>query len=552
MRWFLLFILLLIQTHSQVKSQVFIYPFIENGKIGFKNEQDSVLIKAIYDFYEPFREQFKWTVIGIGDYERLNYNATNRQVKFTGKFGFIGSSGEEIFSPQFDMVLMVYENNAVVGRGLGHLRYDDWPEDKNISFKGKMGVIDRDGDLVVPFNFNEIKIVRDHDKAYWLALDDQGRSFLYSDSLSLTIPHNITSISDFSEGLARIQIDEKFGFIDTTGQVTIQPVYDRIKDFSGSKAFVRLDDHYFWINTSGSEINDNISIVFDEVDEFSEGYARVKVFDEYGYIRPDSSFFINPRFSEASPFFNQIASVSSIDSFGYVYTNGREDITELYKSNRIRILPGQFFNDKIPEYTKPAINWHDTVYFIEPFDTLTIEKLITFHAEAIRWAPYLYYTYPQMLPKVSAGEGTLAGRYLFNVPFLEPGGQIWEDFKNKVVLKILADEKLRSLLWKLFQPYYRSSFQSMPELHQQEYLDMISYLEDYFDNYDIEKTRDFLRYKESFFAYEHPDGSSSPYRKASAQIDRLILIYEVITPEDAMKWIRKIKKEVSKWRSEFK
>jgi hypothetical protein len=106
---------------------------------------------------------------------------------------------------------------------------------------------------------------------------------------------------------------------------------------------------------------------------------------------------------------------------------------------------------------------------------------------------------------------------------------------------------MRGLLWKTFNPVFKYSFQSMPVLHQKVYLDMIDYLEIYFKEYDIKATRKFLLENEPFFAYEHADGTTSPYRKASAQIDRLILIYNIISVEDVEKWIRKVKKEVSKW-----
>lgn len=87
----------------------------------------------------------------------------------------------------------------------------------------------------------------------------------------------------------------------------------------------------------------------------------------------------------------------------------------------------------------------------------------------------------------------------------------------------------------------------MPELHQKVYLDMIDYLETYFREYDINVTSKFLKDNEPFFAYEHADGTTSPYRKASAQIDRLILIYNIVSVEDVQKWIRKVKKEINKW-----
>jgi len=312
-------------------------------------------------------------------------------------------------------------------------------------------------------------------------------------------------------------------------------------------AFVKLGDDYAWIDMKGHLISDKHDIIFGEVGDFSEGYARVRVFEEYGFIRPDSSFLIFPRFEEATPFFNHLASVSDEDSFGYIFTDGSEDLVPLYMNNKIRIHPGAFMDLKFPQDTFPSVNWNDSVYFFDPFDTLILDKLIAIHSEALRWAPYLYFNYPQMLPKVSAGEGTMVGRFLFNLPFLTPGHETWENLKRKVLLRILSDEKMRSLIWKLAKPYYKTSYQSMPEMHREVYLDMIDYLEGYYEKYDVETINAFLSDNESFFAYEHPDGTRSPFRKVSAQIDRLILMYEVITVEDTRKWIRKIKNEISKW-----
>jgi hypothetical protein len=363
----------------------------------------------------------------------------------------------------------------------------------------------------------------------------------------LDIRNDVLEISDFSEGRARIQVDSKYGFIDTSGAVVVQPIYDQAKNYHSGRAFAKKEDRYLWLDLGGMEIEDFDEIIFDEIGPFSEGYSRVKIFNDYGFIYPDSSFFIFPKFSEATPFFNQLSSVSNSEQFGYVFTDGSEDIVDLYGRNSLKGIPQKDIKDEIFSNAYSVANSNDSAYFFEPLDTLTLEKFISVQAEAMRWAPYLYFNYPQMLAKVSAGEGTLSGRYLFNASFLKPGNETWENFKREVLFKVLSTEKMRGLLWKTFNPVFKYSFQSMPVLHQKVYLDMIDYLEIYFKEYDIKATRKFLLENEPFFAYEHADGTTSPYRKASAQIDRLILVYEVLSVEDVQKWIRKVRKEVSKW-----
>jgi hypothetical protein len=547
MRWTWLILIILLHSFNKVQARDGIYPYIEGGKIGFKNLQDSVIVAPIYDYYEPFHPTHNITVIGLGKYERLNYNDSERQVKFIGKFGLIDSTGREVIPPSFDIIFQIYDNYTLAGFGEGHLRFSNWPEGKEIFFKGRMGVVRHDGKTIIPFSYNEIRKIVSPSKPYWLAFDDQLKSHLYYDSVMLELREDIVDISDFSEGRAKILVNTKYGFIDTTGAVVVDPVYDQAKNYSSGKVFLKKENEYLWLDRSGRIIEGNKQIIFDETDPFSEGFARVKIFDEYGYIYSDSSFFKFPEFTEATPFFNQLASVRGPKSFGYIFTDGTEDIVDLYDSSRLINIQKEIVSEQNLNFTYPMVNSNDTAYYFKSIDTLTLEKLITFQAEALRWAPYLYFNYPNMLPRVSAGEGTLAGRFLFGMSFLEPGNEIWENLKQNVLLKLFSNEKNRVRLWKSFIPLFKYSFQSMPELHQKVYLKMIDYLEEYFSEYDIAATRKFLLEKEDYFAYEHPDGSSSPYRKASAQIDRFILIYEIISVEEVQKWIRKIKKEVYKW-----
>ena len=55
----------------------------------------------------------------------------------------------------------------------------------------------------------------------------------------------------FSEGLARVYENGKWGFIDKTGKVVIPLIYDGADGFSDGEAKVRVDDERFYIDKEG-------------------------------------------------------------------------------------------------------------------------------------------------------------------------------------------------------------------------------------------------------------------------------------------------------------
>ena len=87
---------------------------------------------------------------------------------------------------------------------------------------------------------------------------------------------------DFSDGLARVRIGGKWGYVNKEGQVVIKPQFDDIWDFSGGLARVRVDGKYGYINREGQYV---IKPQFDGAGTgFSEGLAPVKKDGKWGYI----------------------------------------------------------------------------------------------------------------------------------------------------------------------------------------------------------------------------------------------------------------------------
>jgi hypothetical protein len=218
-------------------------------------------------------------------------------------------------------------------------------------------------------------------------------------------------------------------------------------------------------------------------------------------------------------------------------------------------------------YQEPVSLLQDSAFLVENFPSDTIigtlmnekshffrvDGLLTFGIfsqyllEAFRQAPFIFYQYPEMLPKVCTEEGTLAGRNIFDPGDLSVSSPIWQDFRDRVLLPIIRNARLREKAWHWLVPYYRQVFQSMPRFHQQVYRDMIIYLSDYYNHYSMRKVEDQLEVSEENFAYEHWDGTTSPFRKVSALLDRLILIYGVIDEKEVRNLVNQAHREMGSW-----
>ncbi|MCH3882975.1 MULTISPECIES: DUF4852 domain-containing protein [Tenacibaculum] len=90
---------------------------------------------------------------------------------------------------------------------------------------------------------------------------------------------------NFKEGLARIQINEKYGFINTKGQVVIPPLYDRVASrFESGLAWVKRNGKYGFVNTRGKVV---IPIKYDNVRNFlkrQNGITMVELNRKQFYI----------------------------------------------------------------------------------------------------------------------------------------------------------------------------------------------------------------------------------------------------------------------------
>jgi hypothetical protein len=128
------------------------------------------------------------------------------------------------------------------------------------------------------------------------AVDDTGWVYIDARGKAIIRPHVVDNGPDeFSEGLARFVVKEKFGFFDETGRIVIKPRFDFVLPFHEGLAAVCIGcrpkqegEHTAMVGGKWGFINKKGKLVieptFDAAESFEGDKARVKTKDRWKYI----------------------------------------------------------------------------------------------------------------------------------------------------------------------------------------------------------------------------------------------------------------------------
>jgi hypothetical protein len=229
-----------LKTDMKLASMVF-FPFKNQGKYGFMDEEGQVLIDAEYEFVESFNEGLS---LLIQD----------------GKIGFINKAGDLIIP--FD-----YDDGEPFDDGLAIVSIDD-----------RYGMIDRTNKAVIPLKYDLIGRFK-----HGLALVANETAYGFVDKEGkVAIPIELDYANDFEKAYALIEIDGKKGIINTKGRQVIEAKYDYLENFNQyGLARAKNDSAYGLIDQQGSEI---LPFEYDRIGEFGDSLALVAKGDKYGYV----------------------------------------------------------------------------------------------------------------------------------------------------------------------------------------------------------------------------------------------------------------------------
>ena len=127
-------------------------------------------------------------------------------------------------------------------------------------------------------------------------------------------------VDRFSDGLAAVKKDKKYGYIDTQGRVVIPLEYDTTYGFSEGLAPVKKDGKWGYIDTQGRVV---IQLEYDKAGSFSEGLAEVQKDGKWGYIDTQGQVVIPLEYDAIGPFYEHLEAIGSFDGLARVQKDGK-------------------------------------------------------------------------------------------------------------------------------------------------------------------------------------------------------------------------------------
>jgi KWG repeat domain protein len=138
----------------------------------------------------------------------------------------------------------------------------------------------------------------------------------------LVLPLKYEDAWDFREGLAPVRLNGKYGYINKSGKLVLPLKYEDAWDFREGLAPVELSGMWGYINKSGKLV---IPLKYQSAGFFSEGLAHVKLFGKYGFIDKSGKVVVPFKYYDARAFSEGLASVcleEHIDNIGLSYLWG--------------------------------------------------------------------------------------------------------------------------------------------------------------------------------------------------------------------------------------
>jgi hypothetical protein len=239
-------------------------------QVGYIDKSGRMVIEPKFDFAQDFSEGL--AAVQIGGDEKSMY----------GNWGYIDKTGAVVIKTKFNMAYAFHNGRAMVevadaGSASGTVYTPGGKTKDNVKFKTPgYGWIDRTGKFVIKPKYmiafpsaGGTTFVMGFDGSMGV-IDENGKFLDENDPLGGR---------EFSEGLAPMKVDEKYGFVDTSGSMVIPAQYDQAYGFSEGVASVKLDGKCCYIDKTGTvaiEPEVEVSIAYD----FMDGLALVRVGDE--------------------------------------------------------------------------------------------------------------------------------------------------------------------------------------------------------------------------------------------------------------------------------
>jgi hypothetical protein len=207
---------------------------------------------------------------------------------------------------------------------------------------GYWGYININGKVIIEPKYNNCK-------SFHNGLAKVGANkFINSKGEELNVSHTIKDAREYSNGLVAIKVKNKWGYMDTVGEMVIPPIYKRITDFDNGFAGVSNKIGFFIIDKTGNEqeIKTKDGYItekgkLEKIKKFHEGIAVIEASErfgseivlKYGFLNKNLEVIVEPKFMAVGHFHEGMAWVRTFDKkLGFVNKNGKVVVNPKYLS----------------------------------------------------------------------------------------------------------------------------------------------------------------------------------------------------------------------------
>ncbi|GEM_PF-610110 len=283
-------------------------------KYGYINKANEIVIDPIYEVVEPF----------IGDFA---------VVKEFEKYLIIDKKGQPQLEDRFDELfidsedLIRYKKDGRFGYLLDGIDYQTdydyigpFVDDRAVvSLNNKYGFIDTENHLVIDVKYDSISTFL-NDKA----VVENNQKFGVVDTMgNLLVPIEHDAIQLFEEGdLIAFKEGYDWGYMTIEGDPFITPEYDKVHPFYDGLARIEINKKHGFINKENEYI---IRPTYNDASWYADnGLMLIKKNIFYGYINRDNEYVVEPSFDDATDFFsNRTAYIKDNRKWGIIVLNYR-------------------------------------------------------------------------------------------------------------------------------------------------------------------------------------------------------------------------------------
>jgi len=312
-----------------------LYQFSDQSGTGYIDQSGKVVIPAgrLHSASSPHAE-FHDGLMLLGNYPHASFiDSKGNPVKFenvdqasefsdgiapaldknTQKWGFINTRGDFVIPPTHQRWTVPFVSSFSDGMAL-------------IQIYGKNGFLDRTGALAIEANLLEAHEF--HDDASRVIIE--GPCKLHSRPCS-SFP-GMFVLPGYGTPTGATPLC-RYAFIDKTGRPLFSQRFDDAKDFSEELAPVKIDGKWGFINKTGALV---VKPQFDSADSFSDGLALVSQNGLSGFITHDGTFAVAPQFKYAEHFVDGLSLVgkdwpgATNNNFWYIDRTGRQAIPDSF------------------------------------------------------------------------------------------------------------------------------------------------------------------------------------------------------------------------------